>query len=73
MDKTELTELARIAPAVDELAAYPLPGGQVLITAGTGGGVPLAFRVPREVAARFADGMLPAAAILGDAVEGVDG
>jgi hypothetical protein len=69
MDPEKIAELAAAAPLLDELAAYPLPDGQTLITAGTGGGIPIAFRVPREVGDRFAAGMLTAAGILGRAVE----
>ena len=70
MDEAELAELARTAPAVDTLAAHPLPDGQVLITAGNSGGTPIAaFRVSHDAADRFARGPLAGAVILGRLIE----
>lgn len=69
MDTDQLVRLAADAPAAAALAAYPIPGGETLLVASTGDDVIASVRVPREVANRLAAGMLPAATILGDAVE----
>lgn len=57
------------APIAETVDAYPAGEGHVAFRAVDAQGAELAvFRVPRAAAARLADGTLPAALILGDAV-----